>query len=247
MHSFDREDEILKILNDSGHASVHRLAQQVHVSEPTMRRDLKSMEARGLIRRTHGGAVSLNQNDYTPLAIRMELESSNKKEVARRAAAMIPDGATVFIDASTTARCMAAYLHKDQSITAVSNSLYMCRQLMQLHIPTYCLGGRIIELDDAIRGPHAERALRQFHFDMCFFSCTALSENGLLTGRVEDGVSFVQALIRQSSQSVFLCTSSRLNKVCPLVICTLEDIDTVICDSPLPPKLQNMVGAKRRK
>lgn len=247
MLAYDRHQEIVHLLEIHHSMSVKRLAQQLHVSEPTMRRDLKNMEAGGLIRRTHGGAISLNQNDYTPLAMRMEMEGESKKEVARRAAAMISDGATVFIDASSTARCIASYLRAGQNFTAVTNSLFLCRQLMQLHISTYCLGGRINELDEAIRGPYAEHSLRQFHFDLCFFSCTGLSEEGILSGRLEEGVSFLQAVLRQSEKTVFLCTSSRLNKTCPYVVCSLADIDTVICDAPLPPALNTMVGSQRRR
>lgn len=246
MHSFDRQDDILKILNDSGQASVRRLAQLVHVSEPTMRRDLKHMEASGLIRRTHGGAVSLSRGARVPLSLRSEEDAEQKKMIAQRAAALISDGATVFFDASSTSRFIPHYLREGQNFTAVCNSLGMCRQLTELRIPTYCVGGRINSLDDAIRGLHAENFLRSMHFDLCFFSCSALSSEGVLSGQWEEGVSFLRALLRQSARRVFLCTSGKLDRSAPHVICDLADVDQVLSDAPLPPDLQAMVGQRRR-
>ena len=75
MHSYDRQAEVLQLLAQSGYASVHKLAQTLHVSEPTMRRDLRDMEASGRIRRTHGGAALLERGTHIPLSLRSEIDS----------------------------------------------------------------------------------------------------------------------------------------------------------------------------
>ena len=59
MLPYDRQKEIVGILRETGHVSIHKLAQLVHVSEPTLRRDLVQMEKQGLVRRTYGGAVTV--------------------------------------------------------------------------------------------------------------------------------------------------------------------------------------------
>ena len=246
MHSYDRQAEILQLLAQSGYASVHKLAQTLHVSEPTMRRDLRDMEASGRIRRTHGGAALLERGTHIPLSLRSEIDSEKKRLIAQKAAVMIPDGATVFFDASSTVRHIIHFLRERQKFTAVCNSPAMCGELTKLHIPTYCVGGRINELDDAVRGPHAETFLRNMHFDLAFFSCMALSETGVLYGRLEEGTSFLRVLIGQSTRSVFLCTSSRIN-ICGIhKVCELGDIDIVLSDQPLPENLQRMIGSKKR-
>ena len=246
MLAYDRHQEIVQLLEIHHSLSVKRLAQQLHVSEPTVRRDLKNMEALGLIRRTHGGAVSVSNSAYAPLALRSEVESEKKKEIARQAAAMIPEGATVFIDSGSTARYIPQFLQSGQRFTAVCNSLEICRRLTKLRIRTYCVGGLINAPDDAIRGMHAEQFLRTLHFDYAFFSCTALTDDGALCGQWEDGVSFLRALLPQAARRVFLCSSDKLSKLRPHVVCTLADVDVVLCDVPLPPNLQSMIGKNRR-
>ena len=245
MHSYDRQEEILQLLVKSGYASVHKLAQSLHVSEPTMRRDLKEMEISGRIRRTHGGAAPLERSMYTPLSLRSEIDTDLKRIIARKAVSMIPDNTTVFFDASSTVRLMIPFLRDQQKFTAICDSPAMCGELTKLHIPTYCVGGRVNELDDAVRGLHAEAFLRSMHFDLTFFSCTALTSNGEIYGRVEEGTSFLRVLIEQSTKSVFLCTSSRFNTNGIHKVCDLGDIDIVLSDQPLPEHLQKMVGTKK--
>ena len=245
MHSFDRQEEILQLLRQSGYASVHKLAQTLHVSEPTMRRDLREMEISGRIRRTHGGAALLERNAYTPLSLRNEIDAEKKRLIGQKAAAIIPENAIVFFDAGSTVRSILPFLHDRQKFTAVSDSPTMCSELTKLHIPTFCVGGRVNELDDAVRGLHAEAFLRNMHFDLSFFSCTALSSTGELYGRFEDSTSFLRVLLGQSTKNVYLCTSTKFNTYGVHKICDLNDIDIVLSDQPLPEHLQKMVGTKK--
>ena len=96
-----------------------------------------------------------------------------------------------------------------------------------------------------MRGKYAEDFIRSIQIDQAFFSCSAVSDNGILGGHHEKAVSFLQVLLKQSAQRIFLCTHTKLGRTCMHTLCSLRDVDHVICDQPLPPALQEMVGLNR--
>lgn len=246
MLPYDRQQQILKILADSGHVNVHRLAQMIHVSEPTLRRDLTQMEKNGLIRRTYGGAVLTEHTADAPLQVRREDHTASKKRIAAQAVSMITPGSVVFVDSSSTALYMLDYFSDKQKITVVTNSISACQKLIDKRIRTYCVGGLIDGHDNALRGKYATAFIRSMHIDQAFFSCSGLSREGLLTGHNENAVAFLQALLEHSAQRIFLCTYNKLNQAFPHVLCELQDVDEAICDEPLPDHLRSMVAQRRR-
>ena len=245
MLPYDRQQQIIQILEESGHISIHRLAQIIHVSEPTLRRDLTHMEKQGLIRRTYGGAVLPVETQYIPISLRKNDEAAAKKKIAAEAAALVRKNAVVYIDCSSTVQNMIDFFTENQEITVITNSIPGCQQLMEKGIPTYCVGGLLESRDSALRGKYAEDFLRSVQIDQAFFSCSALSEDGQLGGHHENAVSLLQVLLKQSAQRIYLCTHTKLGRSCMHTICSLRDIDHVVCDKPLPPALQEMIGANR--
>ena len=244
MLPFDRQQKILSILEESGHVSIHKLAQLVHVSEPTMRRDLTQMEKQGLIRRTYGGAVLPDVMQDMPVTVRKEDNASAKRRIAADAAKLLRKGATIFIDSASTVQSMIHLLREDQDVTVVTNSISACQKLIELRIKTYCVGGLIDAGDEAMRGKYAEDFIRSIQIDQAFFSCSALTTDGRLGGHNEQAVSFLQTLLRYSAQRIFLCTHNKIGRGCMHTICTLCDVDAVICDQPLPEHLAQMVGKR---
>ena len=245
MLPYDRQKEIIGILRETGHVSIHRLAQLVHVSEPTLRRDLTQMEKQGLIHRTYGGAVLPDAAQDMPLSLRKEDNAGAKKKIAAEAIKLLRKGATIFIDSASTVQPMINLLSESDGVTVVSNSLSVCKQLSEMNIRTYCVGGLVDRRDDAMRGKYAEDFIRSVQIDQAFFSCTALTNDGMLGGHNEQAVSFLQTLLPRARQRIFLCTHNRLGRSCMHLICNLKDVDAIICDQPLPDELMKMVGANR--
>lgn len=245
MLPFDRQQKILQILKESGHVSIHKLAQLVHVSEPTMRRDLTQMEKQGLVRRTYGGAALPDIIHDMPVVMRKEDNASAKRRIAADAVKLLRKGSTIFIDSASTVQNMIRLLSEEQDVTVVTNSVSACQRLIELRIKTYCVGGLVDAGDEAMRGKYAEDFIRSIQIDQAFFSCSSLTEDGRLGGHNEHAVSFLQTLLQHSTQRVFLCTHNKIGRSCMHTLCTLCDIDAVICDQPLPEHLKKMVGKKR--
>ncbi len=242
----DRHEEILAILKEQGHVSIHKLSHMIHISEPTLRRDLAQLDSMGLLKRTHGGAMIPEKDAYQPLVIRNADDVTAKKIIAAKAAALIKNDSTIFIDSSSTTYFMGRYLSDKQNITVVTNSVLLSQQLCELKINTYCTGGHININDMALRGSYAEEFLRKMRFDMAFFSCSGLSDNGWLSGHMEEGVSFLKTLIEQSDMRVLLRISRKIGASCAHQLCNLGDIDEFITDQPMPEHFADMIGRNRR-
>lgn len=245
MLPYDRQKEIVGILREAGHVSIHKLAQLVHVSEPTLRRDLVQMEKQGIIHRTYGGAVLPSAAQDMPLSLRKEDNASAKKKIAAEAIKLLHKGATIFLDSASTVQPMINLLNESHNVTVITNSLSACQQLSKMNIKTYCVGGLLDRRDDALRGKYAEDFIRSVQIDQAFFSCTALTNDGMLGGYNEQAVSFLQTLLSRTHQRIFLCTHNRLGRSCMHLLCGLQDVDAVICDQPLPEELMQLVGANR--
>ena len=116
-----RDMQILEILEENGPTSVHELCKRLYLSEATMRRSLANLARKGLINRTHGGAELLKT--YTRASTfsnRVILNASAKRDIARKAASIIPDGSVVFLDHSSTCYHLAEALLKKMSLISKS-------------------------------------------------------------------------------------------------------------------------------
>ena len=103
MYTLERHEEIMNLLEDKKSISVVKLAELLHVSLPTIRRDLSILEEHGKVHRTHGGVVLRRTSEAEiPLMFREDQNSQAKRIIAQKAAPLIHDGDVIFLDASST-------------------------------------------------------------------------------------------------------------------------------------------------
>ncbi len=151
-----RRARIVELINRRGILSVAELARQAGASLMTIRRDLSLMDAQGLLRRTHGGAVALAAPPDVPLRRRERLELQAKTVIGRTAATLIQPGETIFLDAGTTVLAMARYLRAIRNLTVVTNSVQILADLWNRPGPrVVALGGVARPASGSITGPSA--------------------------------------------------------------------------------------------
>ena len=103
MYTLERHEEIMNLLENKKSISVVKLAELLHVSLPTIRRDLSILEEHGKVHRTHGGVVLRRTSEAEiPLMFREDQNSHAKQIIAQKAAPLIHDGDVIFLDASST-------------------------------------------------------------------------------------------------------------------------------------------------
>ena len=227
----EREKSILEIAIKEKSITVKDLARRLYSSEPSIRRDLCSLEKQGLLKRTHGGAV-LNENALNeikiPFLIR-ELEKSDEKiKIARMAAELITDESVIFLDASTSAYFMIPFLAEKRDIIVITNGIKALTALSENNISCRGTGGEVINSCLAFVGEEAHRTIEHYNADFCFFACRGLSEDGRLTDISQPENSVRLKMIKHSKKSYLLCTSDKLNKTYYHNLCSADDISGVI-------------------
>lgn len=230
----EREKLILEIMLKEKQVTVKRLSKLLYASEPSIRRDLASLEASQLIRRVHGGAV-LNENGSSetkiPFFIR-ELEESNEKLIiAQKAADLVNDGDVIFLDASSSAFNMIPFIAEKKDITVITNGIKAINALCEYKergVKIIATGGKVHTTCLAFVGEDAFKTIEQYNADICFFACRGLSVDGRLTDIAPDEDYVRLKMIEHAKKSYLLCTAEKIGKVYYHNICHLDGISGAI-------------------
>ena len=227
----ERHNAILKILEERKTATIHYLSENLYVSEPTIRRDLKILADAGLIKRTFGGAILAKiLNSEVPLVLRERENPHMKDIIAKKAIDHISDGQVIFLDASSTVYYITKYLSGFTDLTIITNNPKIPLTLAEQKIRVFCTGGLMLENSIAYVGSHTNEFLQKFNADLTFFSCRGLSETGLLSDSSVEESDVRRVMIKQSQKNVFLCTSDKVGKKYMYTLCKADDIDCIISD-----------------
>ncbi len=235
----ERYEEILRILETEKYVSAAALAERLYVSLPTIRRDLAYLQRQNRIHRSHGGAKKVqSEQTVSPLLFRKTLQSAAKRSICRVAADEVHDGDTVFIDCSTTALHLPAFLAPKKSITVVTNGLPLAQLLRESGIFAFCTGGEIQESSLCCTGSFAQSFIRQFNFDVMLFSSYGVRADGMIVDPSIPETAFRKAVLLQSKRRVFLCDKTKFFVSAPCNVAPLSEIDCMITDAektePLP-------------
>lgn len=234
-----RHEEIIEILKNRNHVTVRYLAQALHVSEPTIRRDLVALEQDHRIKRTFGGAVLSDMTTQEiPLQLRESQSIEAKELIAQQALQYIQDGQIIFLDASSTVQRLAKHLYRFRDLTVITNSPKTSLMLAEMNIKSFCTGGALLGKSIAYVGTYAEEFIRNFNADRFFFSCRGLSNDGFLTDSSIDESNLRRVMMQHSGKNIFLCTADKLGKQYMYNFCDLARVDHILCDEALPPHLQ---------
>ena len=227
----ERQENILEILKEKRFATVEFLAKTLYSSAPTIRRDLNEMEEKLLVKRSHGGAmIADTENSHVPIDFRNRKNIYEKMTICKKAAQLVKENSIIFIDGSTTTLHLADCIPQDKNITVVTNSLLICARLCERSITTHCTGGVLVPSSKAFVGQRAENVIRDFCFDACFFSASALSYQGKITDYSDMETSLRKVMLENSKTKVFMCDHSKFNKTSHFNVTDLNTVDYLITD-----------------
>lgn len=188
-----RWDKIIQLVNERGSIRVTELSAICEVTEETIRRDLDRLESEGKLRRSHGGAVSIQSSQAeTPYIERETTNAEEKRSIAAEAVKQVNEQDRIILDASSTAWYMAQLL-PDMPLTVLTNSIKVASELSTKEkVQVISTGGLLSPRSLSFVGPLAERSLSTYHVDKAFLSCKGLH---LQRGLSESNE--LQALIKQ--------------------------------------------------
>lgn len=248
MNITEKEQDLLNLLTHANTVmTVKDISNKLFISEPTARRYLSSLSEKGLVVRTHGGAMinyNVSLNKSVPLYLRMTSLSETKELIAQKASELIKDGQFIFLDASSTSFHLLPFLRTFRDITICTNGLKTAITLAEMNINTIALGGEVNLSNLSCNSVETLDMIKNFNADILFFSCDALSSDGILTDNTKESTHLRRQLLKTSAIKVLLMDSSKFNKKCYNNLCSLSDIDYFISDKPLPPELMAMLKKK---
>nr|WP_277674460.1 DeoR/GlpR family DNA-binding transcription regulator [Piscibacillus halophilus] len=232
LYSEERKNKICIYVQNNHRASVHELCNEFDVSESTIRRDLKELEDEKLLRRTHGGAISLESVNFEPTVTeKADRFLEEKKAISKQAATLIREGDTILIDSGTTTLELIDEVKHFTSLTVVTNSVSHADLLKESpHIEVIVPGGRLRHETQALVGPLTDRALGLLNFDKAFIGTNGIDLNqGLTTPNLIESAT-KHKMIQQAKQAILLVDHSKFNKISFAKFGEIKDLNYCITD-----------------
>jgi DeoR family transcriptional regulator of aga operon len=233
----DRTEEILNELLRTGEVSVSDLVRQLNVSPATIRRALRSLERKGLLRRTHGGAVPLEPPLYEPFRNVSSFQEQEKQRVIEKrqiglaAAALVADGETIALGAGTTTTQVARSIRHRKGITIVTNAINIAMELSHRDdLKVMVTGGWVSGSWFALVGPGAIHSAGELFVDKAFIGVDGIHAERGLTTNYADQATIHRALIKQARRTIVVADHRKLGVVGTALICPTTDIHTLITD-----------------
>ncbi len=233
-----RLNAILADILAKGAGTIPELSEKYGVSEMTIRRDLKSLEEQGFIRRTHGGAVNAGTSPIEPYhELKMEHSGPQKEAIARYAVEhFIQDSDIIILEGGTTIEAMLPYLTRFEALTIMTNSLFTLNGL-KTNAGSHTIissGGMLRSVSFTFVGPFAEKTFQEFNAKSVFLSATGwtrevgFSDPGMLDTQVK------KAMIQSAQQTIVLLDSSKFGVTSLTTFLNPFDADVLITDSGAP-------------
>ncbi len=228
----ERKLKIIELVKERKKVTVSELYKTFKVSSATIRNDLRELQTKGLLIRTHGGAIEKIQTGY-------ELEAEQKgsrnllekQKIANSAVNLVEDGDKIILDNGTTILELAKLLYHKRNITVVTNDLEVAGMLENHETAQIIFMGGMIRkkfhCTVKIQGTELYEGLMA---DKAFMGVNALS---LASGATTPDINQAQtkkSMISIANKVIFLCDSSKIGKVSFVQFATVEEIDTVVTD-----------------
>ncbi len=228
----DKLEEIKRILTTKSAASVNELAEKLYVSTATVRRALNILEKDGVLKRTHGGAVRVKNNDgEAAFNARLMLNQPLKRRIAEAASVLIPDNSSVFMDSSSSVGCIVPYLENFTSLKVVTNGIrtaYWLSQLKNVSVTIAC--GEVENYGNSVLGSRTLDFIRTMSFDCALISTSGVSEKGFFTDAHADQCEIKKYLVKNSAKTVVLADSSKFFKTCLYKTFPCDEADFLVTD-----------------
>ncbi len=235
MIQYERQQTILRFLEEHSPAAIKDIARHVYASEASVRRDIAAMEEKGLVKKIYGGVLlSDRKNAVIPLDLRDGEHAGAKDSVAKMAAETVFDGATVYLDASSTVWRMMKYLRGYKGLKIITNNLRIFSETEPFEGTIYCTGGTYDPKNRSFYGPGAARFVESLSVDLFFFSSQGITEDGEISDPAETETALRQAVLKRAAKSYFLCDSSKIGRRNLFTVCHKNDLDGIFCDAKLP-------------
>ena len=231
----ERRNHLLNLIQRDGRVLVSEISDALGISRITIRKDLDYLESKGLVQRTHGGALSPHESTLLDPSLQ-EKEQKQLKEklrIAKAAASLVEEGHCILLDSGTTTTAIARELRRFSRLTVITNAVNIASELAGTDFEVILTGGTLRKNSFSLVGPLAEEVLSEMHADILFLGVDGFDiKTGPMTPNVlESRVN--RAMIKAATRVVAVCDSTKFMHRSLALIVPTKAIHTVITDDQL--------------
>jgi DeoR/GlpR family transcriptional regulator of sugar metabolism len=231
----ERRQHIVDTVEQQGKVLAAELAQRLGISEDTIRRDLRDLDAAGLLRRVHGGAMRRTRAEPS-FGQRLDADEARKAMLARALADAVQPGDTVLVDAGTTNLAFARLLEDGRAAAIITNSPQVALGLGHLRATRVVLLGGIYSAHaGAVLGAQTVAEIQRLRVNLAIVGvCSVEADRGLGASDAEEAV-VKQTMLAAASRRVVAVLNERLEAPAPFLIAPLADIDRLVLEADAAP------------
>lgn len=230
----ERQKVLLNVISRQDIVSINALVEMLNVSHMTIRRDIQKLEAEGKVVSVSGGVQALERLIAEPTHDDKSLLSPEQKvAIGNKAASLIPQNSTIYLDAGTTTLEIAKQLVSRSDLLIITNDFVIANFLIingkseLIHT-----GGKINKANRSSVGELAAEFLRRLSIDIAFISTSSWNLKGLTTPD-ENKIPVKKAIIQASRKNILVSDSTKYGKVATFLLYPLTSFDCIICDKDL--------------
>jgi DeoR/GlpR family transcriptional regulator of sugar metabolism len=233
----ERHQRIVDLLQAHQRLTTEQFAEALKVSKETVRRDLIELERSGQLARVHGGAVPVNATVPALLpepayAERTGLHLSQKRDIARLAAALMQPGEACFLDAGSTTLALAEVFARREGLIVITNSLHAATVLARSGAhEVRLLGGRLETDVPATYGEQTVAEIGRLQVDWAFVSPVGFDAVNGAMDYLWNEATVARAMLTRSRRRAVLADASKLGQSSRIQICPLPEVDVLVTDA----------------
>lgn len=230
MLAASRKDLLLERLKRDGRIVAKEIAVELGLSEDSVRRDLRELDAAGLAVRVYGGALPASPAvaDY---AARATVAPESKRRVAAAAAALVEPGSTVILDGGTTTRAVVDTLPKTLECTIITHSPTIAAALLDHAASVFLIGGTLFKHSAVACGAAAVEAAARVSADLFFLGVTGVHPSAGLTTGDPDEAAMKRALAARAADTFVLASSEKIGAASRYGVLPIDAVAAVITDA----------------
>jgi DeoR family transcriptional regulator of aga operon len=240
MMAEERRTQILQIVRTAGRVRVNDLASRFSTSAVTIRNDLNELHQRGMVLRSHGGAVLPDTIlRESPVRERLNANSDEKRRIGAMAATLINDGETIILDSGTTTLEIARQIKRKRGLHVITNGVNIAAELLDARdVQTFMIGGTVRGESASISGRFSEEMFDQLSADKLFLGGAGCDLGFGVSGANLEETMVNRAMMRIAREIILVADASKFSKRSMSRIAPFAEIDTVISDARLGEEIQ---------
>jgi len=236
-----RQASILQMVDEFGFVATEAMVTEFNVTPQTIRRDLNELSEHALLSRFHGGAGQVKSAENPPYKDRLQTGVEAKRKIAAATAALIPNGASIFLSTGTTIEAIAEALLGHEKLHVFTNNLHVARILTQnesFQIIVSC--GQVRHSDGGIVGSSSDDFISDFRMDVGIVGISGVDEDGSLLEYDPQEVKTAKTILRNSQKVIMVADRHKFGRRAMNRVGHIRELDVIITDSALDAHFKNI-------